>query len=337
MTLEHFISQLKQGDIILHHAHDWISTPIRYFDNSDYNHCSIYDKDGFVYESVAEGVVRKKLEASIEAQNTSYVVNMRTNEIELSASITQQLIANIEQRYVNNRYGYSQLLLTGLMLKRWLDPNDFLKKLSFAFLTKVSNDLMSFLDYSNKTLLCSELVYKAYNDIAIKTKTDKMELVMPIEHSILGSSMKKISSHKKRKKHIRILKYNLKKSGINQEFIAPKNIPSTKSEFETSFEIYMNKEKALFDSLNNHNSRKLFILTKDYHNAFFNKNLITLKDNVAYFKKTNPQFAKLLQPLNIENFITPGDISRALNFEIINKHRVLENLKSDCKQCNTPN
>ncbi len=319
MTLELFISQLRQGDIILHHAQDWISTPIRYFDRSDYNHCSIYDKNGFIYESIGEGVVRKKLEKSIIDQNTSYVVNMRTSEIELSPSITQQLINNIEQRYLNNNYGYSQLLLTGLMLKRWLDPNDYLKQLSLAFLTKISNDLMSFLDSSNKTLLCSELIYKTYNDIAIKTNTPKMEFVMPIEDSILGSNIKKNNSHKKRKKRLNSLKYRLKQQGVNQHFKAPKNFPSTKPELEESLTAYINREKRFFDNLYNSNRRKLFIRRYDYNHAFFNKNVLTLKDNVNYFKKINPEFAALLDQLNVDNFVTPGDISRAFNFKVISK------------------
>lgn len=333
MKLEHFITQLKQADIILYHAHDVISSPIRYFDNSSYNHCSIYDKDGYVFESIGNGVVRKKLGKSINDQNASFVVNMRPKEIELSASITQQIITTIENKYLGKAYGFSQLLLSGLMLKRWLDPNDYLKKLSFAFLTKATNDLMTFLDPSNKTLLCSELIYKAYNNIANKRNLDQMKIVMPIEDSILGSNFKKINSHKKRKKRKRVLNKRLSEAGVTEIFDAPKYFPSSSSELENQFNKYIAKEKLYLRNLNRPESRKLFIPRNDYNKAFFYKNKITLEDNAKYFRKKNPEFAKLLSHLNIENFITPGDISRSLNFEIISKHKSADKLNTSCHEC----
>ena len=118
MDISNFKKQLKQGDIIMHHAHGWISNIIKNYDQSNYNHCSIYDKDGFLYESITcGGIQRKTIEDSLKAQKTVLVTIFRVKNIDNTK--TKFLIEAIKKYPKNTTYAYSQLLLlAGILWKR---------------------------------------------------------------------------------------------------------------------------------------------------------------------------------------------------------------------------
>ena len=99
--MKDFKNNLKQGDIIMYHSHGWISNLIRKTDQSDYNHCSIYDKDGFIYEAISGGVQRKKIEDSIKHLNTALITIFRVRNVNFSET---NLISNYIKPILKNKF-----------------------------------------------------------------------------------------------------------------------------------------------------------------------------------------------------------------------------------------
>ena len=180
--MDNFKKQLKQGDIIMHHAHGWLSSIIRNFDQSHYNHCSIYDKDDFLYESVNGGVKRKKIQESIATQKTALISIFRLEGIPQEK--THLLINNIEEKYRENSYAYSQvLLLASLLLKRKHNIKGVLGKCINLLALGFEKTIMLFFDRSDKNLMCSELIYRTYMDVCHQEKNKIFSLNIPLECS----------------------------------------------------------------------------------------------------------------------------------------------------------
>ena len=292
--MENFKKQLKQGDIIMHHAHGWLSNIIRSFDQSNYNHCSIYDSDGYIIESVNGGVQRKTIEDSIKTQKTYLITIFRLKNI--PDNKTQLLIDNINKNYTSNTYAYSQILLLAfLLLKRKLKLRGFLGRLVNVFYSFFEKIIMFIFDRKDKNMMCSELIYRTYMDIYKQEKNSDFCFDVPLECSPVFELEEEVNQHLF---PCDIDELNrIKLIGANNE---------------------MNFQKQLFEGTLPPYKRKTYSTI----NSNFNKN------------KMNNKLSEKLKKSKLYNYITPGDLVRSSNiYEVATYKTKRTKTQPNCKLC----
>ncbi len=301
--MEAFIKQLKRGDIIFHHAHDTIANIIRSLDHKDYNHCSIYDKDGYIYEMVAEGLVRKKLEDSLEKQKSYAVTNFRVKN--LSEDSAKKIIDNIEESYRNRPYAKIQLVLLLILFLKKLLPAipsklNFLK-IGFIY---IINTAIKVVDPKNRYLICSELIYRTYRDVCQIEDDLGTNIIFLGDTSILGNVVEK-------KELFETVDH---KGGQGKDL---------KSVLDSSDVLIseINQGRSVQDACNNN------IVFLDSEMGSLKK----LKMSIGNLNVKNPGILSLLDKIDLSNFITPGDIANALNLEKKDTYKVKKH--KDCEFC----
>lgn len=339
--LDDFINQLEQGDIIMHHAHGFVSETIRVLEGSDYNHCSIYDKDGYVYESVTGGVVRKKLCESICTQNTSAVTNLRLKNLPKDKSL---LIETIEKHHTSDVYAYDQIvLLAMILLKKKLGLNN---KNTSSFTEKLliytADKLTGVFDPNNKNEICSELIYRAYEEVANLTGNTNFHLNIDIHSSMIPFDGKNINDAKEITKIRNRAKAILKKNNSLRFDIThyrklrnqrnQKN-KVTLDELEKDFKRILPRLGRRQQISRNRKSAKnvKLLVTRDMYNK---EDLKNWEENIKYFEKTNPETAALLKRIDVYNFITPANISEhSFNTQKLNTFKTGIEYDSNCPFC----
>jgi len=180
---------LKTGDIIMHYGDDIIARMIHKFNDTQYNHCSIYDKDGYLYESVSGGVQRKKIEESVCVQKSHELTILRLKD---SKEDLDDVIKIIKEEYLHEEsYAISQILLLFLLsLKKYYLEKDssFIKKYTYKKMIYSCHFLEKIFDPNNSRHLCTELIYRAYEEAAITKNKKQLHLQVPIETSFLSFS-----------------------------------------------------------------------------------------------------------------------------------------------------
>ena len=281
-----FKNNLKQGDIIMHHAHGCVSNIIRKIDQSHYNHCSIYDKEGFLYEAVNGGIQRKKIEDSIKHQNTALITIFRVKNIDFNKS---DLVSNYIKPILKNKFAYSQIVLIAAILwkrKRQLKGiKSSILNLIFLFYEKIMSGVI---DNEDNNMTCSELVYRTYMDIAKKQQNLNFIIHIPLECSPIF-------------------------------ILEDEEIVNTNPCDPDIYEKYNN------DTANAYKKGNVIIekATTYLKNLFSTKNYDTLslaKHSIPFTQnktdlliKKSKKVNKILKKAKLYNFITPGDIVRSLD------------------------
>lgn len=275
--MEKLKNQLQQGDIIMHYSHDLISNIIRKFDQTEFNHCSIYDKNGFLYESVKGGVQRKKIEKSLKDQNTDSITVFRLKNI--NKKKTHHLIETLEA-YPKKGFAYAQILLIFYILwkkKLKLPPTfDSLFNLIFLFFEKFISILID--RKENKNMICSELVYLTYMHTAKKLNDPSFIIHLPFECSTIFF-LQNLKTQK-------LFSCNLKKYDENN--LNWKNTTTT-----TTF-----------------NKEKLIEINAD---KYYLESLIKYNTNPKTYQKNIKKAEEIIKKIKIYNLITPGDLTRSLD------------------------
>ena len=274
---------LKKGDIILYHGNHPLSRLIRYFDESTYNHCSIYDEDGFVYEAEFNGVVRRPLTESIEISEAILVTHWRLED----APNDMTPIINTIKTYTNTHYSVSQLLLLAtVLLKRKLTNNKSLFSFTHQYLLYAIDELETLIDKNNNGFMCSELVYRAFN-----TQENSNFHIKFTHQKSLRNAPKALFKFLKKPKKVHQIKTTKAKAPIIE-----------------AFENYKTKK----ETLKGLTSR----VSNDINAALLSKNPIdNYNKNKELFTKSNAKIDDFLNQINLSNFITPGDIERSINLK----------------------
>lgn len=307
--MENLRKQLKQGDIIMHHAHGWLSTIIRTYDQSHYNHCSIYDKDGFLYECINGGITRKTIEESIKDQKTSLITIFRTKNADQKK---MQCLINTIKSYPKNTYAYSQiLLLASILWKRKQNLTGILGKIANVFFLVFEKIIFLFVDKKNANMICSELIYRAYMDVAKETKDIGFSIHIPLECNPLfvfeNEELQKLYP-------CELERYDEN----NASGITNKNDNSESSTQIEKIQAYLSD---LFS-------------TEKYHTLSFVK-YSPYDNNTDMLAKKAKNVARILKRAQLYNFITPGDIARSLDTYVVATYKTdLINNFTNCPVCN---
>ena len=155
---------LKPGDVLLYNGQGWISWAIKHFDSSPVSHASIYLGDGKVGEALSQGVISNSLAQSIN--NTEWVKVFR-HKVSIDGDDMKPVLAQAENFIAQKgRYAYEQILLLGFICAtRKIVGNESgpLVRAVIEAATRI-NHLLS--DSNKEPMICSELVYRCYNDFA---------------------------------------------------------------------------------------------------------------------------------------------------------------------------
>ncbi|MBE98538.1 hypothetical protein [Flavobacterium coralii] len=159
--MENSISQnnLKDADILLYHGTSFLSRAIRFFDGSNYNHASLYVGDREVVEAIATGVKRRNVDVSIANYSPVSVFRLVNRPNDVSP------VLNVVPNYEGDRYAYEQLLLLVFICTfRRVRANNFFMRFLKRLLEKAAGILLQYTNGDKNALICSEFVYRCYNE-----------------------------------------------------------------------------------------------------------------------------------------------------------------------------
>ena len=251
---------------------------IRKLIDSEYDHSAIYDKDGYVYESLSKrGIVRNSIENSLFSQKTALITIYRVKGI--PTEHTEKLIDAIKS-YGKNKFGHSQsLLLIGVLWKEKKNFNFILKHLSNFVLFIFEKIVSKIWDRKNKNMICSELIYRAYMDTAKTLNNSNFALHVPIEcNPIIYAS------------NTNDLEYSY---------------PCKTNEDSSNFEKHsFSTTKRFLNGLRKSSEFEIFSLTK-YSYA--------KEEKMDSLERKAKKVAKILKRNEFYNFIIPSDLIRSLD------------------------
>ncbi|GHT47149.1 hypothetical protein FACS189440_06840 [Bacteroidia bacterium] len=172
-------SDLKAGDILLYHGKkSWISKAIRKLDGTEYNHAAIYDGEQ-VIEALSKGIVEKNIADSITDSDPVTVLRLNPEQADMLPVVT------VAKNYLGKPYAYEQiLLLVVICLFRKIKMNKIVAKVVEFILEKTAVLLLNtFVRDGKDALICSELVYRSYNEADKTEGTYKIHIDRTSEKS----------------------------------------------------------------------------------------------------------------------------------------------------------
>ena len=369
-----FKNKLQKGDIILYHGHHWLSEIIQNLDNSYYNHCAIYDefKDGkhYIYEASNNGIKHRSLEESISDSKSSTIAIYRLTD---PPENMQKVVKNIQAlSQKKTKYSLSQLLLlAGILLTKKVTHNYSLFSFTHNFLLYTVDKFEKITDSENNKLVCSELVYRAYNEIEdsnYRIHIDNQFSVREISVPLFKFDEKSRSTEFKHNANsIRCSLKSPQEKCNAFETLCIDSLEKAEYIVKKSTGIKVDERTKKVNKKGLRNSFKIYreetqiiTLIKRLHkqtcnleiNADLNKRISELIDeassvfkidddiskarkrNIEFFKTQNGDlYDSIFKDLEISNFITPGDIERAYNIEEIGQLHIPEFAKKSCDFC----
>ena len=220
---------LQQGDVLLYHGNHHLSKIIRFLDQSNYNHCAIYDKDNYVYEAVYGGVVRRTLEESVKDSQATKVNVLRLNT---APRDMEKVLDKIKCFSKTTKYSVSQLLLLAFfLLMQKMFSNTLLCFLWGVFGVVCMDVLERLFDKKDKGFMCSELVYRCFNECGCGVYSIELNTTKGILSCLCGEDVfLKVKASGMKKCVKRFLEYiNKKRVGFKarirtHNFITPGDI-----------------------------------------------------------------------------------------------------------------
>jgi V8-like Glu-specific endopeptidase len=172
-----FVQTLEPGDVLLYNGTGILSDAIKYFTNSDVSHVALYlggDGRGLIGEAVDAGVIRDAPEQSFPGHNWVVVHRLRDKR-------DMTPVLNRGNYYLDKKlqYAYPQLVFLGiLLLTKKLRPSGILGKMIQAVSVAASEALNRFLESGKELMICSEFVYRAYDE-AVSGQANPFHLEIP--------------------------------------------------------------------------------------------------------------------------------------------------------------
>jgi len=323
------VENLNQGDILLYHGKSWISKAIRFFDGTDYNHVSIYMGDHIVAEALENGIITQRIDESIK--NSEYVSAKRLHNCPLN----MDPVMNIVSRYEGKRYAYEQLLLLAFIcIFRKVNLNFAIVRFIKKLLEVAASLLVELMNADKQALICSEFVFRCYDE-AIENDDDPYTIVLQDMHPL---SIAKLSKQRNTKQPAHVYppsifsyfyytaiypssktksKHIISFQPVDIHTIPPFNKDHLEPQselyylFEEVKNNYQAQEQLEKASLDTHlkDALDMFITAQYYTNGIQASNKSTFND-------FNLEIIKSFYQTNA-NFVTPGDLFRAKNLELI--------------------
>jgi len=312
------INNLKEGDILLFEGKGLLSRKISKYDGSDYSHSGIYAGRGMVYEAITGGVMKNTLKESCK-HNKSLKISVRRLIIKPT---NMQPVLDRAAFYEKNGNGFAQsqiAILGAIMIARGHRITEASALYIDKILQNAAVELFNFTKRNKEPLICSELVYRCYNE-ALPDFEDPYTL-----HLVSGSTTPLNKTNINKDSFISAV------YGVNSKIFNPHIFKSPFIEKENI--ISSDFDKQIDDNL----EQELEDLNKKVHESIINEDYDLSKEtaqklkrsmdkflSAMYFgKKKNGEFTvpensnKILNSYlkNNANFVTPGDLSRATNLQ----------------------
>ncbi len=321
-------NQLQAGDVLLYEGKAFISFLIRVFDGTKYSHAGLYTSNNKVIEALGKGVIENSFEKSFKKKKI-HVLRLKDRPYNMTPVITKG------KEYLGTRYAFEQLLLLlFITTSRRVRSNFLLLRLVNKIITAGSKMLLQLTNGNKEALICSELVYRSYNEALpnpIDAYTIELEGDAKIELLAINNRSKELGFKKGSLMDMAYgsgARLSTFKENVFSPFVEEKNCIITddfrkeakdftidqkfENELEALYkdviESYKNedysmdeKEEVLFKA----NMDRFISL---YHDAKAQDNK-TLDINVASITKFDTYF----NDYGNGDFVTPGDLSKATN------------------------
>lgn len=152
---------MMPGDVLAYRGKGLISWCIRLFDGGPFSHVGLYLGDGEVGEAIADGVVRQGFDDSVDGAEWLEYRRLRSGPTDMLPVLRQA------EHYLfqGQRYAYEQILLLAMLaVTRRLPVNRFLARVLRATLDRAARLLADLLDGGREPMICSEFVYRCYEE-----------------------------------------------------------------------------------------------------------------------------------------------------------------------------
>ncbi len=151
-------NQLQAGDVLLYEGKAFISFLIRMFDGTKYSHAGLYTSNNKVIEALGGGVIENSFKNSFKKKKV-HVLRLKDRPYDMTPVIIKG------KEYLGTRYAFEQLLLlVFISTSRRIRSNFFLLRLVNKIIIAGSKILLQLTNGNKEALICSELVYRSYNE-----------------------------------------------------------------------------------------------------------------------------------------------------------------------------
>jgi hypothetical protein len=159
------VEQLQAGDVLLYNGRGLLSDAIKFFTDSDVSHVALFmggPDGGTIGEAVGAGVIRDSRDQSFPGHNWVMVHRLRAGRD--LAPVIARAGFYLDQGL---KYAYPQLVfLAILLLVKRLRPSGVLGKMVQSVTMAASEALNRFIESGRDLMICSEFVYRAFDEAA---------------------------------------------------------------------------------------------------------------------------------------------------------------------------
>lgn len=318
---------LMEADILLYHGSSWVSRAIRFFDGTEFNHASIYVGGNNVTEAIAQGVVKRNIDTSVNNYKPVIIMRLINRPDDMTPVIKKS------QEYEGNRYAYEQLLLLVLICSfRKVRLNNAVARFIGKILEGAASILLRFTRGGKEALICSELVYRCYDE-AIIGYNDPYTIYLERERLSMKSmgfkAIKEYDYSSISENSIVSYFYGVNRiSSFNKLSVSPFLEHNNISDISTLLEndiILSDKElEGLFNKVIDSYVKEDYQLDKVEEiklkrslDLFATANFYAKTRNKAFIAPENVGDILSLFLRTIEDFVTPGDLFKAKNLQNI--------------------
>lgn len=232
---------LNLCDVLLYRRTNLISRAIQFFDGTEVSHSGLYlgDADHSVEEAIGEGLVRRPLSVSVAGAEWVLVRRLK----DLPTDMTPVRRRGEHYLAQGNRYAYEQMLLLAFMtLIRKPKVTPIFKQAVVGVLNAASSFLLRLASMGRQPMICSELVYRAYDE-ALPDALDRYSLRIGGSEleSMVGFAPKKVGGQGIHPDSL------LGQTAIRAELLeavpSPESVPRQQPAAERSLESYLREAK----------------------------------------------------------------------------------------------
>ena len=183
-------ADLRPGDVLLFHGNGFLSKFIRFFDGSQYSHAAIWDGENVVEAECQQGngICVDTIEKACSTAAFTHVYRYTTKSGRrfigaLPVAPVEDQIKRFSQDHEG--YAYSQIVLLGLLLATRKIPLSTFAPLLRYFMDEAAEQLNTLINRGSKVIICSELVYKCYEQAGSEYEID----VAGVEYDVIQAKL----------------------------------------------------------------------------------------------------------------------------------------------------
>lgn len=151
---------LREGDVLLYCGRGIISRGIRLFTDSEFSHAALFLGGDMIGEAIGKGLVKRTRQESFSGSD--YVFARRLGRTDDLAPVMERAESYLEQGL---KYGYPDIvLLAALLIIKRVRPSNVLGLLIQRAAAAAAGALNKLLEGNRSLMICSEFVYRSYDE-----------------------------------------------------------------------------------------------------------------------------------------------------------------------------